>query len=306
MAGDRLERLSDLLFLLLERDQPQTQVELRAGLGQQATTAYPDGDSGERAFFRDLATLRDAGVPVEERDDAYTIRREDYYLPKLDLSEDAQFALNLAATAVGFDGRNWSTSAAWKLGGLVGGQDQVAVVASQEHLPVLFAACGDRRRVRFTHGERERVVDAWGLLLREGYWYLFGWYADADGWRFFKVDRITGPVVDVGPSEHPEPDDFDATAAFPADPKLVGGDEVVTALVEVDAVLAAKVQAEHPRAHVLERRDDGSMVVELAVSNRPAFRSWLLGMLDHARVMAPDVLRDDVRSWLAAIAEGGR
>jgi predicted DNA-binding transcriptional regulator YafY len=71
-------------------------------------------------------------------------------------------------------------------------------------------------------------------------------------------------------------------------------------------VLAAKVQAEHPRAHVLERRGDGSVVIELAVSNRPAFRSWLLGLLDHGRVLAPDELRDDVRSWLVAIAEGGR
>jgi hypothetical protein len=181
--------------------------ELRAALGQQSTTAYPEGDSGERAFFRDLATLRDAGIPLEERDDAYTIRREDYYLPSSTL-RDAQFP-NLAAT-----GRLHAQLV--DLGGVEagrpgGGQDQVAVVASQEHLPVLFAACGDRRRVRFTHGERERVVDAWGLLLREGYWYLFGWYADAGGWRFFKVDRMTGPVLDAGPSEHPEPD-FDAAA----------------------------------------------------------------------------------------------
>ncbi|MCB1002838.1 MAG: WYL domain-containing protein [Acidimicrobiales bacterium] len=302
MAADRLERLSDLLFLLLDSPRPLTQVEIRGALGGQSTTAYPPGDSGERAFFRDLASLRDADIPVVEEDDAYSIPPDRYYLPPLELSDDAQLALNLAATAVAFDGRSWSTSAAWKLGGLVDGQDRLAVLPSPEHLPALFAACGDGRRVRFSHGGRDREVDAWGLLLREGFWYLVGWYVDAGGWRFFRVDRITGRVHDVGPAAHPEPEGFDAAAAFPTDPKRVGGDEPVTALVEVDAVLGRKVRAEHPGARVVERRDDGGVVVELAVTNRPAFRSWLLGMLDHARVLAPPDLRAEVRDWLRAIA----
>lgn len=304
MPPDRLERLSDLLFLLLESDRPRSRAEITKALGRQSTTAYLQGDSGERAFFRDLATLREAGIPLVETDDTYSIDKRDYYLPDLHLSEEAQLALNLAATVVAFDGRSWSTSAAWKLGGLVRGQDRLAVVPSQDHLPALFAACADGRRVRFEHGGKDRVVDAWGLLLREGYWYLVGWYADAADWRFFRVDRITGGVADVGPIEQAEPDGFDAAAAFPHDPKLVGGDETVIGLVEVDAVLAGKVQAEHPRARVPERRDDGSIVIELAVTNRPAFRSWLLGLLDHARVLGPDELVADVRAWLTAIAEG--
>ena len=304
MPPDRLERLSDLLFLLLESDRPRSRAEVITALGRQSTTAYPAGDSGERAFFRDLATLREAGIPLVEADDAYSIDKAAYYLPDLRLSEEAQLALNLAATAVAFDGRTWSTSAAWKLGGLVSGQDRLAVVASQDHLPALFAACADGRRVRFEHGGKGRVVDAWGLLLREGYWYLVGWYAAGDGWRFFRVDRITGEVTDAGPVEHPEPEGFDAAAAFPHDPKLVGGDEPVTALVEVDVVLAGKVQAEHPGAHVPERRDDGSIVIELAVTNRAAFRSWRLGLLDHARVLGPEALVADERAWLTAIVDG--
>ena len=83
-----------------------------------------------------------------------------------------------------------------------------------------------------------------------------------------------------------------------------GGDEPVTALVEVDVVLAGKVQAEHPGAHVPERRDDGSIVIELAVTNRAAFRSWRLGLLDHARVLGPEALVADERAWLTAIVDG--
>ncbi len=53
---------------------------------------------------------------------------------------------------------------------------------------------------------------------------------------------------------------------------------------------------------VAERRADGSVVVVLPVVNRDAFRSWVLDLLDHAEVLEPDVLRDDVISWLEAIA----
>lgn len=305
MAADPLERLSDLLFLLLHSPEPLTQTEIRAELGRQSSTAYPEGDSGERAFFRDKRTLVDEGIPVVQVDDAYTIRTQDYYLPDLDLAEEAQLALNLAATAVAFDGRSWAESAAWKLGGLIGEQDRLAVVASPDALPALFGAVAGHRRVRFTHGRRSRLVDPWGLLLREGFWYLVGWYPDGDGFRFFRVDRIVGRVAEVGPAERAKPAGFDPVAAFPSDPKQVGGDEVVTAEVQVDAVLAAKVLAQHPAAEVLERRADGSVVLALAVSNRPAFRSWLLGMLDHALVLGPEDLRAEIRAWLEQIAAAG-
>ena len=35
---------------------------------------------------------------------------------------------------------------------------------------------------------------------------------------------------------------------------------------------------------------------------RGAFRSWLLGMLEHAEVVGPPALRDDVVAWLRALA----
>lgn len=302
--GDRLERLSDLLFLLLESP-PLTQTQIRAELGLQSATAYPDGDSGERAFFRDLATLRAEDIPVIEEDDSYTVRPEDYYLPDLDLSQEARVALNLAATAVAFDGHRWSESAAWKLGGLLADQELFGIVRSPESLTPMFDACAQRRAVRFTHSGKERVVDAWALLLREGHSYLTGHYRDAGTDRYFRLDRVAGKVTDAGPWEHEPPSDFDPSAGFPTDPKLVGGEEPVVAEVEVDALVATRVIEQHRRAEVVDRRDDGAVVVRLQVTNRDAFRSWLLGMLDHARVLAPDELVDDVRSWLQAIADGG-
>jgi predicted DNA-binding transcriptional regulator YafY len=56
---------------------------------------------------------------------------------------------------------------------------------------------------------------------------------------------------------------------------------------------------------VAERRDDGSAVLRMAVTNREAFRSWVLGLLDHAEVLAPPELRADMAAWLSALAGSG-
>jgi hypothetical protein len=44
------------------------------------------------------------------------------------------------------------------------------------------------------------------------------------------------------------------------------------------------------------------VVLHMAVTNRPAFRSFVLGFLDHARLLGPPELVDDVVGWLEALA----
>src|SRR5437764_1123194 len=52
-------------------------------------------------------------------------------------------------------------------------------------------------------------------------------------------------------------------------------------------------------ADAVESRDeDGSEVLAVTVTNRGAFRSFVLGFLDHAEVLDPPDLRDDLVSWL--------
>jgi len=70
----------------------------------------------------------------------------------------------------------------------------------------------------------------------------------------------------------------------------------------VDAPRAAWVVDELGDASVVERRDDGAVVVELGVVNRDAFRTWVLGLLDHAEVLGPAELRDGVVQWLRALS----
>ena len=55
-----------------------------------------------------------------------------------------------------------------------------------------------------------------------------------------------------------------------------------------------------PTAQV-DRQDDGSVILTLPVAQREAFRSWVLGFLDHAEVVGPADLRDDLVGWLRSI-----
>jgi predicted DNA-binding transcriptional regulator YafY len=53
---------------------------------------------------------------------------------------------------------------------------------------------------------------------------------------------------------------------------------------------------------VADRRDDGSVELVLPVSNPLAFRSFALTFLEHAEVLGPPELRDDLVGWLESLA----
>ena len=81
--------------------------------------------------------------------------------------------------------------------------------------------------------------------------------------------------------------------------------DVYTATVLVDATRAALVVDDLGPDAVVERRDDGAVVVRLEVVNREAFRTWVLELLEHAEVLTPPELRDEIVSWLEAQAGTG-
>jgi predicted DNA-binding transcriptional regulator YafY len=72
----------------------------------------------------------------------------------------------------------------------------------------------------------------------------------------------------------------------------------------VDAPQADWAVAQVGEDAVVERRPDGSVVLALQVNNRAGFRSFVLGFLDHAEVLGPVELRDDVVAYLTPLASG--
>jgi proteasome accessory factor B len=307
--AERVERLTNLLALLLETAQPLSLVEITGELVGQ----YPDGQTARRAAFeRDKAALREIGVPIDQEIVAggqyagqtrYWIDRERYELRGLELADDESRALQVAMAAT----RPGSTSgqeALWKLGaGVLDHSAPVAaVLPDAPSLPVLREAVTGRTSVRFRYRDVERTVDPWGLLLRDGFWYLIGFDHGRSERRTYRIDRIEGGVESVPDSSFDRPAGFDPRAALPEDPKLIGATETVpVARVRIDGGRARAAVRDLDEQRVQWRGDDGSVDVDVPCANLSAFRSWLLGFAEHAEVLAPEDVRAHVIEWLEAV-----
>jgi len=314
---DRVERLTNLLALLLETNEPLSLIEIAGELDGQ----YPDADQARRAAFeRDKAALRSIGIPIETEIVAggsfagqtrYTIDRRSYELADLDLAPDEMRALQVAVAAV-HTGTTSGQDAIWKLGGALGDERPPvsAMIPDRPELPAIRTAVATRSSIEFTYRATRRTLDPWGLLLRGGFWYVIGHDHARDERRTFRVDRFEGgpEAIAVGePGEFERPGSFDPRTAFPADPKQIGHatDDGVEAKILVDAARAGAIERELGADRVIERLADGSIVVSVPASNLPAFRSWVLGLLEHAEVLGPPRVRAHIVGWLAAFAPVG-
>jgi predicted DNA-binding transcriptional regulator YafY len=313
--ADRLERLTNLVAVLLETGRPLTLEEI-----VERVPGYPaERESYRRQFERDKATLREIGVPISlealhafDQETGYRIHRADYELPPLDLSDDERVALHLAVTAVRLEGQvgdpgaGAGRDALLKLGGTLGAAaPTLAALPDVPALPALFDAYRRRARVSFTYRGGPRRLDPYGIVFRNGHWYVVGFDGDREAIRAFRADRIESGIEPGRAGAFERPDGFDPASALRDEPWRFGDEEPVEALVLVSADQAGWVEADLGQKAVAERRDDGSAVLRMAVTNREAFRSWVLGLLDHAEVLAPPELRADMVAWLSAVAGSG-
>jgi proteasome accessory factor B len=310
---DRLERLVNLVAALLDANRPLTRDELRTRVGGYAD----DGEAFRRNFERDKDLLRQMGMPLvlepidPLRPDSpvgYHIPRDRYELPDPGLADDELAALHLAASAVELEGalgREAATTALWKLAASPGGGEGVAAAAVAEvpadaRVAVVFGAVAGRQRIRFRYRDTDREVDPWRLSYRKGQWYLAGWDHGRRDSRTYRLDRLQGDPAPVG-----EPGAFArplGTDSDPPPPWQLGDDDEVVAEVLVDVSQADWAAAEVGEAAVAERRPDGSIVLKLGVTNTEALRSFVLGFLDHAEVLGPPALRDQMIGWLLQVA----
>jgi predicted DNA-binding transcriptional regulator YafY len=253
-------------------------------------------------------------------DIGYRIPRELYELPDPGLDESELAGLRLAASAVytgGTDGDEPVNRALRKLAGAVSGPagtssdpatdrpayTGLASVPAADAAAVVFGAVSERRRVRFGYRGEERTVDPWRLSFHRGHWYLAGMDHGRGEERLFRLDRVDGEVEvvgDAGGFERPA-----LSYAVPAPAWRLGDEEQVVVRFWVDAERAAWARSELGATAEVEERPDGSVVAEVPVTNRDAFRSFVLGYLDHAEILGPPAVRDDMVAWLERMADDG-
>src|SRR5216110_987745 len=215
-----------------------------------------------RRFYSDRAELLSLGVPLQSQRDEftgeelYTLRSEQYFLPKLELEDEELSALqtaffllegkfayaeplrlalqNLALGRPGFS--EAPTQTAMRVEVL----DPEYSIEMQGRLSKLEAAISKQRTVKFPYWsisrdeERERTVNPYALFQDAGAWYVIGRDLDADDERTFRVSRIRGEIRFATRRER----DFRLPADFDVDeyrgrPPWQIGDLVGEARVEV-------------------------------------------------------------------------
>jgi proteasome accessory factor B len=311
-----LERLINLLALLLEASRPLTFDEIRRTLPE----AYEQADkaSAKRQFERDKDTLRQVGIPIEvvptdafEVEEGYVIPKDRYELPDISFTPEEAAALFVAATAPGGDPQ--AAQAVRKLAtGVASGASAAlaeaeatpGVDASGPHLEAVADAAARRRRVRFRYrpleGEAgEREVDVWALVFRKGAWYLVGRDRGRDEIRSFRLSRIGSDVRDAGVAE-PPPEDFRASEHLQAGPWGLGEPQT-TARVAFSPKVAWWALAGVAGARTLRTGADGWTEAEVPAGQGEAFISWILSFGPDARVESPKPVQDAVVSSLESV-----
>jgi proteasome accessory factor BC len=281
-----------------------------------------------RRFYSDRAELIALGVPLQSQRDEftgeelYTLRSEQYFLPKLELENDELAALNTALYLL--EGQ-FAYSEPLRLAlqnlalGRAGFAESPTATAHRVEvldpdyspempgrLAKLEGAISKQRTVKFDYWsisrdvESERTLNPFALLPDNGVWYVVGYDLDRDELRTFRVSRIRGEIRFATRRERDFriPADFDIEQ-FRGRPPWQIGEIVGEARIEVPGETAWWVQRAYGTAGRLE---DGVWITEY--SSLEQLASWVLRQDGRAIPLEPDELRREVATSLRRVRHG--
>ena len=282
-----------------------------------------------RASYRDIATLRAAGVPIEHEHGWFRV--VDHWIPTgaVDVADDELLVLfamrhlvpGLKDTVVGraLDSLWAKLAEPTRQRSLPFGDQDWLVVRSaapidyRPHRPVfdtLRAAIEARRvvelRYRTAHGvETVRRVEP-AFLCWEGSLetlYVRAWCRLREDFRTFAVHRITG----VSLASESFAARGDAATGLSQAFRIWCGPTVERVVVRFAASVAGEVRERrlHP-SQVETAHEDGSLTLALEVASPEELERWLLGFGPDVEVLAPARLATRVRERHRAAARGGQ
>ena len=319
-----IRQLSLVAFLMAER-RALTARDVKSnveGYSEMSDEAFA------RRFYSDRAELLSLGVPLQSQRDEftgeelYTLRSEQYFLPKLELEDEELAALqtafyllegkfayaeplrlalqNLALGRPGFSEAPTETASRVEV------LDPDYSPETPGRLAKLENAISKQRTVRFDYWsisrdkESERSLNPYALLNDNGLWYVVGHDLDRKDIRTFRVSRIRGDIKFATRRER----DFRAPTDFDVDlyrgrPPWQIGDVVGTARIEVRGDTAWWVRRTYGSTGTLE---DDVFVTEY--SSIAQLASWVLRQNGRAVPLEPHELKQEVGAALRRVREG--
>jgi proteasome accessory factor BC len=319
-----IRQLSLVAFLMAER-RPITAREVKSnveGYSEMSDEAFA------RRFYSDRAELLSLGVALQSQRDEftgeelYTLRSEQYFLPKLELENEELAALQTALYLL--EGKfAYAEPLRLALQNLALGRPGFADARSDTALRVevldpdyspempgrlakLEGAISKQRTVKFEYWsisrdhESERTLNPYALMPDNGIWYVVGYDLDRDDIRTFRVSRIRGDIKFATRRERDfrVPADFDIER-FRGRPPWQVGDILGEARIEVLGDTAWWVQRAYGATGRLE---DGVFVTDY--SSLAQLASWVLRQDGRAVPLEPEELRREVATSLRRVRDG--
>ena len=284
-----------------------------------------------RRFYADRAELSALGVPIRSQRDEftgeelYTLKREQYFLPPLHLTDaelaalatgvyllEGQFAyaepLRLALQNLALGRPNPSEDSSPGVSLRLLGNGFTAEVA--QRLQKIESAVSKQRTIVFPYWaissdeQSTRTMDPYSLFLREGQWYLVGRDHDREAIRTFRLSRIRGDVRFATRRERDFriPAEFDATQWRDRAPWQLGESEEI-ATIRVLPSASWLVERAASRHGTTAYQDDGSLVFETPFADARLLARWLLDLDGQAVPLSPPELVDEIMAGLARVAQ---
>jgi proteasome accessory factor C len=318
-----IRQLSLVAFLMAER-RPITARDVKSnveGYSEMSDEAFA------RRFYSDRAELLSLGVPLQSQRDEftgeelYTLRSEQYFLPKLELENEELAALQTALYLL--EGKfAYAEPLRLALQNLALGRPGFAEPPNDTALRVevldpdyspempgrlakLEGAISKQRTVKFHYWSisrdkhAERTLNPYALFNDRGKWYVVGLDLDREALRTFRVSRIEDDIKFATRRERDFriPADFDVSE-FRGRPEWQIGNLVGEARIEVRGDTAWWVQRAYGSTGRLE---DDVFITEY--SSIPQLSAWVLRQDGRAVPLEPEELRRDVATALRRVRE---
>ena len=270
-----------------------------------------------RTIYRDIAALGEAGVPIlAEAGIGYSLMKG-YLLPPVNFSEQEAYALStgvmLAQRMTTHSYNEKMQSALDKIKAVLPNEakHRLELLAKgmatpqtehpqQADLSVLQQAIARQQLLTFDYQNASqtqsyREVEAAGLVFYLGRWHLIAWCRLRQDFRDFRTDRIQNLQL------HSE--QFQARSDFNAKDFLQSGTPPaqLTAQILFAHTAADRARREWWQGITTEQQSAEGMVMTLNCSDWTSLACWVLSLGTAAKVLAPEELKQEMRSQSSAV-----
>jgi len=283
----------------------------------------------EKTIGRDLATFREAGFPVEEEtgsrgrktwrlckdgkddlplgfafDEALALYLGRRFLEPLAgtmLWEAAQNAFRKIEVCLGPTARRYLDQMAAALHVTSPGAGNYAV--KSEIIDALQRGIEEHKTTHIVYQSARSTepvtyeISPYGMAIHRDSLYLVAESREHGQVRHFKVDRIEEAEVSKFPFRMPE--DFSVQEHLAGSFGIFGGQQNVTVKIRFSPEVARYVQESHWHAsEELTSQRDGSILAQFQLSSTEEVKSWALSFGQHAEVLEPGGLREEMTAEL--------